>query len=158
MGCLAIRGCFAAVFWLPFGVQKTVVRTGFSLGEFACAFFHKPLTFVAVTGTEGPLKDDRASFDEKDVARRRDELMARARGEAPSVGGGGQRLMGLGVQFVVAILLFLYLGTWLDRKFGTAPWMMLLGTFVGAGAGFYSLYRAMVEENRIQDEEASRRK
>ncbi len=158
MGCLGHFGCFSVKFDAEKRGLRTAARAGFSLGEFACAFFHKPLTFVAVTGTGGPLKDDRASFDEKDVARRRDELLARARGEAPSVGGGGQRLMGLGVQFVVAILLFLYLGTWLDRKFGTAPWMMLLGTFVGAGAGFYSLYRAMVEENRIQDEEASRRK
>ncbi len=66
--------------------------------------------------------------------------------------------MGLGVQFVVAILLFVYLGMWVDRKYGTAPWFLLTGTFVGAGGGFYSLYRAMVDENRRLDEEERRRK
>ena len=91
MGCLGHFGCFSVKFDAEKRGLRTAARAGFSLGEFACAFFHKPLTFVAVTGTGGPLKDDRASFDEKDVARRRDELLARARGEAPSVGGGGQR-------------------------------------------------------------------
>ena len=140
--------------------EARAARSGasFSLGKFACAFFHKRLTFEAVTGSETPPSDDRPGLDEREVARRREALLAQARGEGPSPGEGGQRLMGLGVQFVVAILLFLYLGMWLDRKFGTAPWCMLAGTFVGAGGGFYSLYRAMVEENRRQDAEEQRRK
>lgn len=97
-------------------------------------------------------------MDEREVARRRDELLARARGEGPAVGSGGQRLMGLGIQFVVAILLFLYVGMWLDRKFGTTPWLMLAGMVVGGVGGFYSLYRAMVAENRRLDDEERRRK
>jgi F0F1-type ATP synthase assembly protein I len=50
-------------------------------------------------------------------------------------------LMGLGMQFVVAILLFLFVGKWLDAKLGTSPWLLILGVFVGAGAGFYAMYR-----------------
>jgi F0F1-type ATP synthase assembly protein I len=49
---------------------------------------------------------------------------------------------------VVSILLFLYLGKWLDSKLGTAPWLLMLGVFVGAGAGFYSFYRRIMAASR----------
>ena len=40
----------------------------------------------------------------------------------------------MGVQFLVAILLCLFAGQWLDARLGTAPLLMVLGVFVGAGA------------------------
>jgi F0F1-type ATP synthase assembly protein I len=52
-------------------------------------------------------------------------------------------LAGFGVQFVVSVLLFLYLGRWLDGKLGSSPLLLILGAFVGAGAAFYSLYRKL---------------
>jgi F0F1-type ATP synthase assembly protein I len=55
---------------------------------------------------------------------------------------------GAGLQFVVSILLFLYIGKWLDQKLGTAPWLLMLGVFVGAGAGFYSFYRKIMAASR----------
>ena len=55
---------------------------------------------------------------------------------------------GAGVQFVVSILLFLYIGKWLDAKLGTAPWLLMLGVFIGAGAGFYSFYRKIMAASR----------
>lgn len=57
-------------------------------------------------------------------------------------------LAGFGVQFVVSVLLFLYAGRWLDTRLGTSPWLLLLGTFLGAGAAFYSLYRKLVGPSR----------
>ena len=50
-------------------------------------------------------------------------------------------LAGMGVQFLVAILLFLFLGKWLDSRLGTAPWLLILGVFLGAGASTYAMYR-----------------
>ena len=47
---------------------------------------------------------------------------------------------GLGLQFAAAIGFFAWLGYWLDGRFGTGPWLLLLGVFVGAGAAFYSMY------------------
>lgn len=44
----------------------------------------------------------------------------------------------------MSILLFVYVGRWLDGKFGTTPWLLVLGAFVGAFAGFYSMYRALM--------------
>jgi ATP synthase protein I len=65
----------------------------------------------------------------------------------PRVHEGGTSVgeyAGLGLQFAVSIILFLFLGQWLDRKLGTAPWMLLIGVFVGAGGSFYSMYRRLM--------------
>ncbi len=81
----------------------------------------------------------------------------------PSGGGGTppegtpiSTYLGLGLQFALAILLFVYLGQWLDRRFGTEPWLLLIGVFVGAGGGFYSIYRKLMADLR-RDEERRRR-
>ena len=73
-----------------------------------------------------------------------DNLSARGRREGPSPAS----FAGAGVQFVVSILVFLYLGKWLDGKLGTAPWLLMFGVFLGAGAGFYSFYRRIMAANR----------
>ncbi|HEY4658851.1 MAG TPA: AtpZ/AtpI family protein [Gemmatimonadaceae bacterium] len=96
---------------------------------------------------------ERSAAEEREIARRRDELIAAAKGERTGGPGSGARLAGLGLQFVIAILLCLFAGQWLDRRLGSAPWFLLAGVLVGAAAGFYSLYRALVAENRRLDEE-----
>jgi F0F1-type ATP synthase assembly protein I len=60
----------------------------------------------------------------------------------------GLEFAGLGFQFAAAIIVFLYLGKWLDAKFGTAPWLLLVGVFVGAGGGFYAMYRKLTRPPR----------
>jgi F0F1-type ATP synthase assembly protein I len=67
---------------------------------------------------------------------RSDEERARAR-EAG-------RYLGVGLQFAGSIVLFLFIGYWLDQRLGTTPLLLIVGVFVGAGAGFYSLYRQLV--------------
>jgi F0F1-type ATP synthase assembly protein I len=49
--------------------------------------------------------------------------------------------LGLGAGFAGSTLLFAALGWYLDRLIGATPFFTLLGTFVGAAGGFYSLYR-----------------
>jgi F0F1-type ATP synthase assembly protein I len=71
-------------------------------------------------------------------------------------GGSAARYAGIGLQFAGSILLFLYLGQWLDSRFGTAPWLLLLGVLVGAGGGFYSIYRRLMAD--LKREEAAKRK
>lgn len=53
-------------------------------------------------------------------------------------------VMGAGLQFAASIILFLFLGRWLDGRLGTEPWLLILGVFTGAAAGFYALYRQLV--------------
>jgi F0F1-type ATP synthase assembly protein I len=86
-----------------------------------------------------------------------------ARGSATLAGqqkGSGPRdmirvsgqYMGLGLAWALSVLLFLGIGAWLDSKLGTRPILLILGAFVGAGAGFYSLYYHIVIEPRQRDE------
>ena len=54
-----------------------------------------------------------------------------------------KNLAGIGLEMVVPIVLFIYLGhrldVWLDRE----PWFMLGGALIGIVLGFYNLYRAV---------------
>ena len=58
--------------------------------------------------------------------------------------GHGGEYAGIGLQFAVSILLFLYVGQWIDRRLGTEPWFMIAGVFTGAGASFYSMYSKLM--------------
>ena len=53
----------------------------------------------------------------------------------------GLEFAGIGIQFAATILIFTFAGVWADKRFGTSPWFVLIGVFVGAGGGFYSMYR-----------------
>lgn len=53
-------------------------------------------------------------------------------------------LAGLGTQFFASILLFVWVGNWLDRRFDTAPFFLLSGVFVGGGGSFYLSYRQLM--------------
>lgn len=93
---------------------------------------------------------------EKEIAKKRDDLLSNARGEKGFGTVGGKpdpRLMGLGLQFVIAILLCLYVGMWLDKKLNTGPWLMLAGAVIGASAGFYSMFRVLMSEDKRMDAE-----
>jgi F0F1-type ATP synthase assembly protein I len=54
----------------------------------------------------------------------------------------------MGFQFAAAILVFVFAGVWLDRRFHSAPWFLLISVFVGAGAGFFSMYRKVTAAQR----------
>ena len=72
-------------------------------------------------------------------------------------GTSGAAVAGLGMQFVLAILVFLFLGKWLDERLGTTPWLLIAGVFLGAGASFYSIYRRLMADQKREDEARKRR-
>lgn len=51
----------------------------------------------------------------------------------------------LGFEFLAAVLLPGGLGWWLDGKFNTTPWLMLVGGTFGFAAGLYLMLRAARE-------------
>jgi ATP synthase protein I len=75
-------------------------------------------------------------------------------GGVGSLGAAG-KYVGLGIQFALSILLFLYLGQWLDRRVGTNGLFTLLGVFLGAGAAFYSMYRKLMADQRAEEAAAA---
>ena len=70
----------------------------------------------------------------------------------------GADFAGVGVQFAVAIVAFLYAGQWLDRRFGFDGLFTIAGVFVGAGAAFYNMYRRITAAQKKDDEERKTRR
>jgi F0F1-type ATP synthase assembly protein I len=69
-------------------------------------------------------------------------------------GGGlsGGEFAGIGIQFAMVILVFTAAGIWLDKRLGTSPWFVILFVFLGAGGGFYSIYRKAMAAQRRDDD------
>ena len=53
-------------------------------------------------------------------------------------------LVGIGLELVVSVVLFLFAGRWLDGWLGSEPWLMLLGALLGMAVGFYGLFRRLI--------------
>ena len=51
-------------------------------------------------------------------------------------------------QFAFTILVGLGGGWWIDKKFDLSPIFTIIGTFLCAVIGFYSLYRSLIEKLR----------
>ena len=62
----------------------------------------------------------------------------------PASGPSAAQFAGVGMQLGLTFTLFALLGRWLDTRLGTSPWLLLVCVFVGAGAGFYSIYRRVI--------------
>ncbi len=80
------------------------------------------------------------------------ERNSKAKNIAQTYGQAGPYI-GLGIQFTLVTILFLYGGWWLDQKIATTPVFTICGAFLGAGLGFYSLYRTLLEEERKRKDE-----
>lgn len=57
----------------------------------------------------------------------------------------------LGIQLAVAVVVFFFVGRWLDGVFGTSPWLMIAGLMVGTAGGFLQFFRAAAALGRKQD-------
>ena len=63
---------------------------------------------------------------------------------------------GVGLQFAVSIVAFLYAGQWVDRRLGWTPWGVIVGVFAGAGVAFYSLYTRLMADVKRGEQERRR--
>jgi len=66
-------------------------------------------------------------------------------------GVSGAEFAGVGLQFAVTIVVFMFAGIWLDRTLHTSPWLLLVCVFAGAAAGFFSIYRKLMSAQRRTD-------
>ncbi len=51
------------------------------------------------------------------------------------------RFSAIGIQFGVSIAVAALLGSWLDERWGTEPWLLLIGLSLGITSSFLELYR-----------------
>jgi len=49
-------------------------------------------------------------------------------------------LLQIGVTIIACLAVGIFLGWLLDRFFGTAPWLLMVCTFLGIGAAFKSIF------------------
>jgi ATP synthase protein I len=48
----------------------------------------------------------------------------------------------VGLSFVLALVIGVALGVWIDRRTGSSPWGLLIGFALGFAAGILNVYRA----------------
>jgi F0F1-type ATP synthase assembly protein I len=61
------------------------------------------------------------------------------------------RYAGLGVQLAVSLLVFVWAGQWLDKRFGTNGILTMVAAFLGFGGTMYSLIRTLNRQDRDKD-------
>ena len=62
--------------------------------------------------------------------------------------------LGLGIQFVISLVIFILLGYWLDKKLESSPLYILIGVFLGLFSGFFNLFRVV---SRMDKKEENKR-
>ena len=73
---------------------------------------------------------------------------------------GWIRHSGVGLELAGAIAGFALVGYWIDRRYGTDPWALIIGVILGLIGGLYSLVKQSlqaVREARVEDEAAAGR-
>ena len=55
----------------------------------------------------------------------------------------------LGLQVALSIFLGLFLGIFLDRRYATAPWLMMIGLFLGIAAGYRNIGLAIKKSRKL---------
>lgn len=61
---------------------------------------------------------------------------------------------GLGFQFAATVGLFALGGRWLDGKWGTSPWLLLVGVFTGFALGLVSMLSKFPSGSRARRDES----
>jgi len=53
--------------------------------------------------------------------------------------------LNIGGIFAGCLVLGVLLGRWLDVRYGTEPWLLLGGSVLGMGAGFYHFFKVVLK-------------
>ncbi len=82
-----------------------------------------------------------------------------AQDEKKARGGGlsGIDFGAIPFQLAISLLAGVFGGEWLDKKLGSAPWLLIVGVFLGVGLSFYSIYVKLMAA-QAHDEAAQKAK
>jgi F0F1-type ATP synthase assembly protein I len=56
--------------------------------------------------------------------------------------------LGLGLQLAATVIAMVFLGIWLDGRFGTHPWLTILFSFIGIAAALYSFIKSVLKSDK----------
>ena len=57
------------------------------------------------------------------------------------------KVLGLMVQIIIFMLIFNFLGNWIDKHFShKVPYLTVIGVFIGITIGFYNLIKNFIKE------------
>jgi len=53
--------------------------------------------------------------------------------------------LGLGMQLAVTVAAMVLLGYWLDNKFNTSPWLLIIFSFLGIASALYNFLKTVIK-------------
>ena len=59
--------------------------------------------------------------------------------------------LNVGLQLAAAVLVFFFLGQWLDQRYGWTPWGTIGGVVIGMVGGFVQFFRTVADIARRED-------
>jgi F0F1-type ATP synthase assembly protein I len=62
----------------------------------------------------------------------------------------------LGLQLAISVVVFLFVGRWLDQEFGTSPWLTLAGAALGITGGLIKFIHTAVKLGQDADRKMKR--
>ena len=60
----------------------------------------------------------------------------------------------LGLQLALTVVVFFFIGRWVDNWLGTSPWLMIVGLGLGIAGGFLQFFRTVIALGKEEDEKA----
>jgi F0F1-type ATP synthase assembly protein I len=78
-------------------------------------------------------------------------------GQRRSWARGFGSFLTMGLQLALTVVIFFFLGRWLDEKFDTRPWLMMAGLVIGTVGGFINFIRTAASMGKQADHEAEER-
>ena len=60
--------------------------------------------------------------------------------------GEGYALLTVGITFALTVTGLLLLGYWADRRLGTSPLLLIVGTLLGTGLGGFWAYQRVIRQ------------
>jgi len=67
------------------------------------------------------------------------------------------RYSGVGLQFAGTVGLFALGGYWLDARWGSSPWLLLVGVFLGFAGGLVSIVKKVAPPGKRTEEPPTHR-
>lgn len=62
--------------------------------------------------------------------------------------GNVGRNLAYGLQIAIGVTLGYLAGDWCDRRYGTAPWGLVIGVMLGLAAGMYLMIKEAIQNNK----------